>query len=84
MICIDNVQHGKQSDIVHGSKFILFHAIHQGYTPKIWKLSKKYSKIYNKIYTYTQYQLQDTTVSNKRSSENHLKLKVYGYYLIPF
>jgi hypothetical protein len=48
---------------------------------RIWKISKKYSKICNKITTCTQYQLQDTTVSNKRSSENHSKLKVYGYYL---
>jgi len=49
---------------------------------RIWTFSKKYSKICNKITTYTQYQLQDTTVSNRRSSENHSKLKVYGYYLV--
>jgi hypothetical protein len=47
-MCIDNVQHGKQSDIVLGSKFILFHAIHQGYTPKYMEIVQKYSKICNK------------------------------------
>jgi hypothetical protein len=42
MISIDNVQHGKQSDIVHGTKFILFHAIHQGCTPKDTTIVKIY------------------------------------------
>jgi len=40
-MCIDNVQHGKQSDTVHGSKFILFYAIHQGYTPKYTETVQK-------------------------------------------
>jgi len=36
------------------------------------------------MYIYTQYQVQNTSLCNKKSSANHLKLKVHGYHLILF